>query len=106
MLQMQPVMFTLTNENIRQMIAQAVCKVVPKGYFNLQATLRLPSWPINAVAVAMFKAQDIGYFDPNVSKDAIDIKKYHTVYHNVFSFSNCLQLKVKLEISLVWFSFF
>ena len=53
-----------------------------------------PTLPINAIAVATFKAQDIGYFDPNPSKNAIEIKKSHTVYHNIFSFTNHLQLIV------------
>ena len=87
-------MFTLTNNNIRQMVAQAIQKTLAKGYPNWQAAPTSPSQPINAVAMATFKTQDIKYFDPNPSKNAIKIKENHTVYHNVFSFTNCLQVKV------------
>ena len=41
-----------------------------------------------------FKAQDIGYFEPNPSKDVVEIKKNYTVYHNIFSFTNRLQVKI------------
>ena len=35
-----------------------------------------------------FQAQDMGYFDPDQSKEAVKIKDNHSVYHNVFSFTN------------------
>ena len=83
-------MSTLTNKDIRQMVAQAIQKALAKSYPNLQVMPRSPSPPINAIAMATFKAQDIGYFDPNLSQDAVEIKENHTVYHNVFSFTNHL----------------
>ena len=86
-LQMQPIMSTLTNNNIRQMVAQAIQVTLAKGYPNWQATPRSPSPPINAIAIATFKAQDIGYFDPSPSKNAVEIKENHTVYYNIFSFT-------------------
>ena len=87
-------MSTLTNDNIRQMVAQAVQKALTQGYPNWQATPKSPSSLINAIAMVTFKAQDIRYFAPEPSKDAVEIKENHTVYHNVFSFINRLQVKV------------
>ena len=68
MLQMQPIMPTLTNSNIRQMVAQAIQEALAKSYYNWQAMPRSPRLPINTVATATFKAQEIKYFDPNPSK--------------------------------------
>lgn len=41
-----------------------------------------------------FRARDIGYFDPNPDVPAIEVKDHHNVYHNVFSFTNRLRVKV------------
>ena len=40
-----------------------------------------------------FRARDIGYFDPT-SGPAVEVKDNHNVYHNVFSFTNRLRVKV------------
>lgn len=41
-----------------------------------------------------FRARDVGYFDPNPDVPAIEVKDHHNVYHNVFSFTNRLRVKV------------
>ncbi|KAI0998999.1 hypothetical protein K3495_g9197 [Podosphaera aphanis] len=40
-----------------------------------------------------FRAKEIGYFDPDVSKMAVEIRDTHNIYHNVFSFTNRLRIK-------------
>ena len=41
-----------------------------------------------------FRARDVGYFEPNPDVPAIDVKENHNVYHNVYSFTNRLRVKV------------
>ena len=41
-----------------------------------------------------FRARDVGYFDPNPDVPAIEVKDNHNVYHNVYSFTNRLRVKV------------
>ncbi len=41
-----------------------------------------------------FRPRDVGYFDPSSQGPAIEVKENHNVYHNVFSFTNRLRVKV------------
>lgn len=40
-----------------------------------------------------FRPRDIGYFDPNPDVPPVEVKDTHNIYHNVFSFTNRLQVK-------------
>ena len=42
----------------------------------------------------VFRARDVGYFDPNPDVPAIEVKDNYNIYHNVFSFINRLRVKV------------
>ena len=42
---------------------------------------------------SVFKPQDIDYFDSNSDIESVEVKENHQIYHNVFSFINCLQVK-------------
>ncbi|RKF57545.1 hypothetical protein OnM2_073031b [Erysiphe neolycopersici] len=48
-----------------------------------------------------FRAKDIGYFDPDTSKPAVEIRDTHNIYHNVFSFTNRLRVKRSTDNSIV-----
>ena len=48
---------------------------------------------MNLTPATAFRAQNIGYFDPDPSKEAIKIKDNHSIYYNVFNFTNQLQVK-------------
>ena len=41
-----------------------------------------------------FRPRDIGYFDSNPQLPPVDVKDSHNIYHNVFSFTNRLRVKV------------
>ena len=47
-----------------------------------------------------FKAQDLGFFDPNDEAKAHETVDNKTVYHNVFSFTR--RVKAKVQVSGVW----
>ena len=80
--------------NVNQIVAQAVQTALAKAQKSqtIPDSQELPlvdNCPIvNLTLATIFQAQDIGYFDPDPSKEAIEIKDNHTVYHNVFSFTN------------------
>ena len=40
-----------------------------------------------------FRSQNIDYFDSNSDVESFEVKKNHQIYHNMFSFINCLQVK-------------
>ena len=48
---------------------------------------------MNLAPATAFQAREVGYFDPNPSKNAIEMKNNHTVYYHVFSFTNQRQVK-------------
>ena len=48
---------------------------------------------MNLTPATAFQAQDVGYFNLDPSKEAVKIKDNHSVYHNVFGFTNQLRVK-------------
>ena len=40
-----------------------------------------------------FRPWDISYFNPNSDVESVKVKENHQIYHNMFSFINCLQVK-------------
>lgn len=48
----------------------------------------------------IFRAKEVGYFDPDASKTAVEIKDTHNIYHNVFSFTKRLRVKRSTDNSI------
>ena len=46
-----------------------------------------------ASAGPAFWAQDLGFFEPDNTKDLVEIKENHQIYYNVFTFTNRIQVK-------------
>ena len=90
---------TFTLADVDQMVTRAVQTALAKAQQlqtipNLQELPLVNNCPIvNLTLATVSKAQDVGYFDPNQSKEAVKIKDNHSVYHKVFSFTNWLQVK-------------
>ena len=50
----------------------------------------------------VFRARDVGYFDPNPDVPSIEVKENHNIYHNVFSFTNRLRVKADtMDVALL-----
>ena len=41
-----------------------------------------------------FRPRDVGYFEPDPQAAPVEVKETHNIYHNVFSFTNQLRVKV------------
>ena len=76
---------TFTLADIEQIVALAVQIALVKAQ-GLPPANNCPI--VNLTPVTAFWAQNISYFDPDPSIEAVKIKDNHSVYHNVFSFTN------------------
>ncbi|KAI0997352.1 hypothetical protein K3495_g10831 [Podosphaera aphanis] len=58
-------------------------------------TVKEPPIPAydSQISIRAFRARDIGFFDPDNTKDQIEVKESYNIYHNVFSFTNRLRVK-------------
>ncbi|KAI4221405.1 MAG: hypothetical protein L6R40_008635, partial [Gallowayella cf. fulva] len=59
-----------------------------------QAAMNLPAAAAAAPSKPQFRPRDIGYFDPNPEVMPVEVKDTHNVYHNVFSFTQRLRVKM------------
>ena len=94
-----PSVLTFTSADVDQIVAQAVQTALAEAQrlqtiFDLQELPPVDDCPIvNLTPATAFQARDVGYFDSNPSKEAIEIKDNHCIYHNIFGFTNQLQVK-------------
>ena len=94
-----PSMSVLTPDDMKQIVAQAVRTILTKVQMSRAkpSPLGLPppnNYPItNPTPWTVFWAQDIDYFDLNLNKKAVEIKVNYSIYQNIFSFTNWIQVK-------------
>ena len=94
-------------ENMQQLIQISVQTVITAVIINISADSQGSADSLSEVRPpdpvrvsddetednSVFKPQDINYFNSNSDVESVEVKENHQIYHNVFSFINCLWVK-------------
>ena len=91
-------------EKMQQLIQISVQVTIAAAMINMSADLSDSSDEASSTDSAdsadsktegnsVFRPWDIDYFDSNSDVESVEVKENHQIYHNVFSFINCLQVK-------------
>jgi len=83
-----PPSITLTNEQFQQWMQTMVSNVSANVNANLN---NIPNSP----QPDRFRAQDLGFFDPNNDSPSVQVHDGKTTYHNVYSFTNRVKSKIQ-----------
>ena len=68
-------------------IAQAIA-IANQNVPQIQPATKAQAHP------SQFRPRDVGYFDPDPQAAPVEVKETHNIYHNVFSFTNRLRVKM------------